>query len=79
MTDAADDKEEELAQRLVDVIADHQRRQDELAGDALQWSAPYLRALIELAALHPEEFRDLCPKPTAGVDAAPMTPEVVAP
>jgi len=43
--------------------SEHQRRQDRLAAAALQWSAPYVRALIELAARHPEEFRALCPKP----------------
>jgi hypothetical protein len=42
--------------------SESQRRQDALAGAALQWCAPYLRALTELAARHPEEFRDLCPK-----------------
>jgi hypothetical protein len=40
-----------------------QREQDTLAGAALQWSIPYVRALIELAARHEEEFRALCPKP----------------
>jgi hypothetical protein len=42
--------------------SEYQRRQDALAGAALQWCAPYLRALIELAARHPDEFRNLCPK-----------------
>jgi hypothetical protein len=48
-----------------------QQRQDQLAGNALQWCVPYVRALIELASRHPEEFRDLCPKPTASVEAVP--------
>lgn len=41
------------------------RRQDELAGEALRWCVPYVRALTELALRHPEEFRALCPKPAA--------------
>jgi hypothetical protein len=39
-----------------------QHEQDELAGAAFRWSVPYVRALIELAARHEEEFRALCPK-----------------
>lgn len=43
--------------------------QDELAAKALQWSIPYIQALIQLAFRHEEEFRQLCPKP-----AEPETP-----
>jgi hypothetical protein len=46
--------------------SDFQRSQDRLAAAALHWCVPYVRALIDLAVRHPEEFRDLCPKPTRG-------------
>jgi hypothetical protein len=46
--------------------SESQRAQDRLAAAALEWSVPYVRALIELAARHHEEFRALCPKPPEG-------------
>jgi len=37
--------------------------QDVQAAAALRWCVPYLRALLMLAERHPDEFRELSPKP----------------
>jgi hypothetical protein len=50
----------------------NQRRQDVLAAQALQWCVPYVRALIELASRHPEEFRAACVA-ELGLEAARAT------
>jgi hypothetical protein len=50
--------------------SESQQQDDRRAAEALLWCVPYLRALIEIAARYPDEFRDLCPKPSASTDRA---------